>query len=203
MASEHDKPMEPRKGLSALGLAAGALAVVALLGVAGLIVVYSGAYNVAATEDHTSFVRWAFDTTFHSSVERRAPEPKEPAAITQEALAAGAKDYRSMCEHCHAGPGAERASWASGMRPRPPHLAEAAARWKLSEVFWIAKHGVRMTGMPAFGPTHDDRTLWSIAAFVKQLPAMTPEEYAALGEAGGQESSAGATSARNHPKARP
>ena len=42
-------------------------------------------------------------------------------------------------------------------------LAEAAAQWELSEVFWIAKHGVRMTGMPAFGPTHDDRTVELVA----------------------------------------
>jgi mono/diheme cytochrome c family protein len=184
-------------------MAAGVLAVVVLLGAAGLIVVYSGAYNVAATEDHTSFFRWAFDTTFHKSVEHRAQEPKEPVAITQELLTAGAKDYKSMCQHCHAGPGAERASWASGMRPRPPHLAEAAAHWKLSEVFWIAKHGVRMTGMPAFGPTHDDHTLWGIAALVKRLPAMTPEEYAALGDAAGHEGPAVGASASGHRKSRP
>lgn len=84
-----------------------------------------------------------------------------------------------MCEHCRGGPGATRAEWASGMRPRPPNPAEAAQHWELSEVFWIAKHGVKMTGMYAFGPTHDDRTLWGVAAFVKQLPAMTPEQYRA------------------------
>ena len=67
------------------------------------------------------------------------------------------------------------------MRPRPPHLAEAAAEWKLEEVFWLAKHGIKMSGMPAFGPTHQDQMLWNVAAFVKQLPAMTPEEYAAFG----------------------
>ena len=96
-------------------------------------------------------------------------------------IEAGAGEYKETCQHCHAGPGVERAGWASGMRPRPPHLAEAAAEWSLAEVFWLARHGVKMTGMPAFGPTHDDRTLWSIAAFVKELPAMTPERYAALG----------------------
>jgi mono/diheme cytochrome c family protein len=179
---------------SALGMATGALALAVLIGSIGLVVVYSGAYNVAATEEHTSLVRWAFDTTFRNSVERRAPEPEAPVEVTPEALAAGASAYKSMCEHCHGGPGAERASWASGMRPRPPHLAEAAKHWELREVFWIAKHGVKMTGMPAFGPSHDDRTLWGIAAFVKQLPAMAPEQYAALGDAPEHHSSAGGAS---------
>jgi hypothetical protein len=56
----------------------------------------------------------------------------------------------------------------------------------LEEVFRIAKHGVKMTGMPAFGPTHDGRTLRNIAALVKEPPAMTPERYAAFGGPDGE-----------------
>jgi mono/diheme cytochrome c family protein len=107
-------------------------------------------------------------------------------------LAAGATAYKSMCQQCHAGPGAERAEWAEGMRPRPPHLTEAAAEWALGEVFWLVRHGVRMSGMPAFGPTHGDEEIWGIAAFVKELPAMTPERYAAAGQAGQEAQSGGA-----------
>jgi len=33
--------------------------------------------------------------------------------------------------------------------------------------------------MPAFGDTHDDRTIWDIAAFVKAMPTMPESEYAA------------------------
>jgi mono/diheme cytochrome c family protein len=162
------------------GLAAGAAALLLLLAAVGLVVVYTGAYNVAATEEHTSFVRWAFATTFRSSVQQRAADLIPPEGITPSMLETGASDYKAMCEHCHGGPGAERSEWASGMRPRPPYLAEAAPHWELREVFWLVRHGARMTGMPAFGPTHDERTLWGIAAFVKELPAMTPEAYAAL-----------------------
>jgi mono/diheme cytochrome c family protein len=45
------------------------------------------------------------------------------------------------------------------------------------EVYWVVKHGIRMTGMPAFGPAHDERELWSIVAFVERLPRMSPEAY--------------------------
>jgi mono/diheme cytochrome c family protein len=167
----------------ALGVTIGAAGVLVLLGLVGLIVVYTGAYNVAATEEHVSFTRWAFDTTFHNSVERRADGVAPPEALTPEMIAAGSTKYKAMCQHCHAGPGVDRSSWASGMRPRPPHLAEAAAEWEPEEVFWIVKHGIKMSGMPAFGPSHDDTTIWGIVAFVKELPAMTPERYASLGEA--------------------
>lgn len=176
----------------ALGAAAGALGVLALLGVGGLIVVYTGAYNVAATEEHTAFTRWAFDTTMHNAVEQRAAAHAPPGTVGPDRIAAGATAYRASCQHCHAGPGVERADWASGMRPRPPHLTEAATKWEPAEVFWLDRHGIRMSGMPAFGPTHDDEQLWNIVAFVKQLPAMTPERYASLGAGAGAGGGGGA-----------
>lgn len=163
------------------GVGIGALAVVAMAAIIGLAVIYSGAYNVAATEQHASFTRWAFDTTFRSSVEARAQEVLVPEAISAEQLAAGAAAYKTSCEHCHSGPGVERAEWASGMRPRPPHLAEAAPEWEIAEIYWLVENGVKMSGMPAFGPSHEAEFIWGIAAFVKELPAMTPETYAQAG----------------------
>lgn len=165
-----------------MGIAIGALGLLALFAIAGLLVIYTGAYNVAASEQHMSLTRWAFDTTMHRSVEQRAAEVSDPGEATPALLAKGASEYRAMCQHCHAGPGVKREPWAEGMRPRPPHLVEAAAEWQRNEVFWLIKHGVKMSGMPAFGAEHDDETLWAIASFVKQLPAMTPERYATLGE---------------------
>jgi mono/diheme cytochrome c family protein len=161
--------------------AGGIVATLLVLFAVGLVVVYSGGYNVAASEEHRSFVRWALDTNFRRSVENSARGITAPETITREMIAQGGQRYKETCAVCHAGPDGERPEWVGGMRPRPPHLAEAAAEWKINEVFWLAKHGVRLSGMPAFGETHDDRTLWSIAAFVKELPAMTPEEYAATG----------------------
>lgn len=163
--------------------AASVVGTLVVLGLVLIVVVYTGAYNVAATEDHVSPVRWALNTTQHTSVDRRAVGAAAPERFTPEMIAAGASMYKGTCQHCHAGPGVERADWASGMRPRPPHLSEAAPEWELPEVFWLAKHGVKMSGMPAFGPTHQDQMLWNVAAFVKRLPAMTPEEYAAFGGA--------------------
>lgn len=52
---------------------------------------------------------------------------------------------------------------------------------ELQQIYWIVKHGLNMTGMPAFGPSHDDQASWGIAAFVSELPAMMPERYAELG----------------------
>lgn len=142
--------------------------------------VYLGGYNIAATEEHSSFTRWVLDTNFHQSVEGGGASVSGPEQLTPEMAAAGASPYKEMCQHCHSAPGGERASWAEGMRPLPPHLTEAAAEWEPSEVFWLVKHGAKMTGMPAFGPSHSDEDIWNIVAFVKRLPAMTSREYERL-----------------------
>lgn len=157
---------------------AGVAAAIVIAFVTGLVVVYTGAYNVAATEEHRSFVRWAFDTNYRRSVQNAAADTVVPANITPAMIESGGQIYSQTCVTCHATPDGERASWASGMRPVPPHLRDAATEWEINEVFWLAKHGVRMTGMPAFGSVYGDEDLWGVAAFVKKLPAMTPEEYA-------------------------
>ncbi len=158
--------------------ALGALTLFLLAILIALLVILSGGYNVAATERHNPVAAWALDTAFVNSVQGHGDAVAAP-ELTQAMVDAGAPEYKSMCEHCHGGVGASRAEWAEGMRPKPPALAHAAERWSASEVFWLVNHGAKMTGMPAFGSSHDDRTLWNIAAFVKALPQMPQAQYAA------------------------
>lgn len=149
-----------------------------------LILIYAGAYNVSAAVGHTAFGRWALDTMMHNSVRARA-DATAPEQFSHQMITAGAGEYKAMCQHCHGGPGVSRAEWAKGMVPQPPDLTHAATEWEGSEVHWIVKNGIKMTAMPSFGATHDDQTVWNITAFVKQLPAMTPETYAAFPEGHG------------------
>jgi mono/diheme cytochrome c family protein len=158
---------------------AGALALLVLLVAIAMIVVLTGAYNVAATDRHETTVAWALETTRIKSVQGQAADVEAPAALTAAMATAGAGEYKTMCEHCHGGVGKDAASWSVGMAPNAPPLAKVAGEWTPEEVFWMVKHGLKMTGMPAFGPTHDDATMWNITAFVKALPEMSAEEYAA------------------------
>lgn len=173
--------MAQKKQSLGAGIGIGVIASLLGLLLAALITAYSGAYNIAATEDHTPLVRWMFETTLRNSVKSRAADIEVPAQFTESMMAAGAGEYKSMCQHCHGGPGVEPDKWSEGMLPQPPHLTEAASEWRPQEIFWLVKHGVKMAGMPAFGPTHSDETLWNITAFVQALPGMTGQEYAAYG----------------------
>ncbi|MEH6387101.1 MAG: c-type cytochrome [Pseudomonas profundi] len=171
--------MQPKTRQLAKGAAVGLVAIILISLVVVVWVAYSGAYNVAATQDHQPIVRWTLETTMKNSVIDRA-EAVEAPPLDDAMVTAGAVRYQAMCEHCHGGPGVEKSEWAQGMLPQPPHLPDVVSEWKSNEVFWLAKHGVRMSGMPAFGPTHSNDELWEITAFVMRLPGMTANEYASF-----------------------
>ena len=147
----------------------------------GLAFMYSGFADVAATSPHWALTRWVLSTSMEKAVERHAKGISPPAFIDEdERVRAGAVAYDAMCAACHGAPGVEPEVIGKGLNPEPPDLAEVTDRWSPEEIFWITEHGVRMTGMPAFGPTHSDEELWEVVALVRQLPGMSAAEYRAL-----------------------
>ena len=168
MEAGHDK-METRHSRFGSGLVAGLLATLLVLLLTALVVAYTGVYNIAASAGHTAGVRWLMDSTKRSSVRSHAPDDDASAWLPKANVAAGAREYKAMCEHCHGGPGIEPSRWSRGMLPRPPHMTEAATHWQPDEVLWIIRHGIKLTGMPSFAG-HDDATLRDIAGFVDRLP---------------------------------
>lgn len=154
------------------------LTIVVVLGVlAGLGIVYLGVYNVAASDPHSAFTQWLFQTTMENSVKRRAQNIMVPELGDSERIDASVSNYEEMCAQCHSPPEEPITDLAKGLNPKPPDLAESARHLSAAEIFWIVKNGIKMTGMPAWGPTHSDQDLWSVVAFVRKLPDMTPAEY--------------------------
>ena len=84
------------------------------------------------------------------------------------------------CVYCHGAPGKDPTDIGKGLNPEPPYLPDVVARWSGGELFWIAKNGIRMTGMPAFGSTHKDEEIWKVVAFIQRLPTVTEEDYAKM-----------------------
>jgi len=155
-----------------------AVAVLAVLG--GGIFIYSGVYNVAATSPDSGLVKWALEITREESIDSRAEEitPPDPGVLTApKTLRIGFEHYNEMCMVCHGAPGVEAGEARKGLNPKPPLLAEVANEIPANEMFWVIKNGIKMTGMPAWGPTHSDDTIWAMVAFVKSMTNMTQSEY--------------------------
>ena len=52
--------------------------------------------------------------------------------------------------------------------PPAPHLPTLGTEYTEPQIFWVAKHGVRRTGMFANGLWDSDEKLWKAAAFIKK-----------------------------------
>nr|MBA3812169.1 cytochrome c [Caulobacteraceae bacterium] len=94
-------------------------------------------------------------------------------------VATGAGLYAEMCSGCHLAPGMEKTEISQGLYPPAPDLSRGLAH-SPAEEFWMIKHGVKLTAMPAWGRTHDDALIWDMVAFVRQLPSLSPARYQAL-----------------------
>lgn len=155
------------------------LIVLGVLGIAGAATfVWSGVYTVAATEQHTAPVYWLLTTTSDRSVAVRADAVPPRDLDDPAAVAAGLPLYRAHCRQCHGAPGVAPEPMALGMTPVPPNLLRAAREWRSNEVFWVIKHGVKMSGMPGWTFQMSDEEIWAVTAFVKAMAAMTPADYA-------------------------
>lgn len=151
--------------------------VLILLIVGGIVFIYSGTYNIAATEPHSLLAEWVFNTAKKYSVKKHSEHIARPKLSDDSLVKKGFDHYENMCAGCHGAPGSNP---AEGFNPSPPNLTEEAEELSATELFWVTKNGIKMTGMPAFGLSHSDEEIWSIVAFLKQLPDLTEGDYKEL-----------------------
>ncbi len=148
------------------------IVVVAIVGFA-----YSGLYDVSASSSHSSIVNWLLSTTSHASIERNAKGIEVPVLSDDALVRAGVNDFDGMCAGCHGAPGQDPEAMGQGLNPPPPDLAESASEMSPAELFWVTKNGIKMTGMPAWGATHDDDAIWPVVAFMTKLPDLDAAQY--------------------------
>ncbi len=156
------------------------VAVIAIGALAAIGFAYSGFYDVSASSPDSGPIGWLLSTTSHASVERRAKAIDVPDLDDDSLVLAGVNDFNSMCAGCHGAPGQQPEAMGQGLNPPPPDLVESAAQMTPAELFWVTKNGIKMTGMPAWGATHEDAELWPVVAIMTTLPDLDAESYQAL-----------------------
>lgn len=158
------------------------LATIAIGGVAGAIggaiFAKAGWYNVGALTPHWQFAYTFLEYGMHESVRHHARDVVGEAPKDVASLRAGAALYRANCLACHGGPGVAVANFAMSMQPVPGPLVDAARRWRPNEIYWIVRHGIKTSGMPAWQYHMSDRQIWQVVGFLAALPHMTPQQFA-------------------------
>lgn len=151
--------------------------VLAGLGLAGAaFFIYSGVYNIAADDPHWDITARLLEQLRVRSLERRAQQVTAvPNLEDEQLITKGAGQYSAMCVSCHLAPGVAPNELSKGLYPAPPQLTRNRLDPRVS--YTIIKHGIKMSGMPAWGGHHGDQQVWSLVAFVAKLPGMSPEKY--------------------------
>lgn len=161
-------------------------AVVGALGVGAMLFAWSGAYNVAASEPHFAVTHWLLDFAKRRSVGTQSLLISAPPLGDPDLAQLGAAHYHGGCAPCHGAPGDPSNPLVRRMYPEPADLPLAASSWSPEQLFWIAKNGLKFTGMPAWVAQNRDDEVWAVVAFLRALPKMSAAEYRRLatGEAG-------------------
>ena len=139
----------------------------------------SGSLDIAADSPHSMLVFKTIEFARQRAIDEKGDDIDVPPLGSPQQVAEGGEHYVAMCDGCHLAPGVADNEFRKGLYPQPPDFSRVAID-SPGEAFWAIKHGLKMTAMPAWGLTHDDKTIWAIVAFLQKLPGMTPEEYKRL-----------------------
>ena len=90
----------------------------------------------------------------------------------------GAKLYRQMCARCHGVSSKSDNSYGRSFYPPAPLLPLRKTSYSDTEMFWIVKHGIRNTAMPAWGNLLADDEIWRVVTLIEKFDSL-PDSAAA------------------------
>lgn len=126
--------------------------------------------DIPATRLESAFLAPAV----RASVRRHAPEIPNPIAPTDASLVTGGKIYLGECSGCHGDLEPGKGGSASSLVPSPPQFSTVGTSYTEAQLFWIAKHGIRHSGMFANGQWDSDEKLWQVSSFIKRIQSLPP-----------------------------
>lgn len=135
----------------------------------------TGLMPANADEKPPAVEKWAARTSLHATLRRSAPKTENPLPVDDENLTAGIKLYAQNCAVCHGDSNGNATKVAKGLYQKPPQLGKDGVEDDLDGVtLWKLTHGIRWTGMPAFGKTLDEKQLWQLTLFLKHMDHLPP-----------------------------
>jgi len=149
--------------------------------VLGVVAVLSGVAPIAASSGHWAITEWVLHTTMRRTVAARTLGNEVPVDLEDPALVMrGAGHFERGCRPCHGAPGQAMPLIMQQAEPPPPRLDEPKPGWEPAELFWVIKHGLKFTGMPAWPSQKRDDEVWAMVAFLQAFPELDGAGYRAL-----------------------
>jgi cytochrome c553 len=146
----------------------------------GFLVVVSGLVPIKASAGHWPITAWFLHFAMRRSIDTHTLGLKTPPLDDPSLVLQGAGHYESGCRPCHGSPGLPPPRIPQQMTPHPPVLPPVISKWEPRELFYIVKHGVKFTGMPAWPARQRDDEVWAMVAFLLTLPELDAAAYQRL-----------------------
>ena len=156
------------------------VALLAVLAVGGFLVAVSGIVPIKASSGHWPITTWFLQLAKHRSVATHTLGLKAPALDEPQLVLKGAGHYETGCRPCHGSPELRHPRIVQQMLPPPPYLPPRLSAWEPDELFYIVKHGIKFTGMPAWPARQRDDEVWAMVAFLRALPTLDAAAYRRL-----------------------
>ncbi len=155
-------------------------ALVAALGVAGFLVAASGVIPIRASSGHWAITQGVLRFSMRRSIATHSMSVVVPPLDDPGLVLRGAGHYELGCAPCHGSPSRPLPRVARAMTPMPPYLPPTISHWGPEELFEIVKHGIKLTGMPAWPSQQRDDEVWAMVAFLRALPRLDEAAYRRL-----------------------
>jgi mono/diheme cytochrome c family protein len=166
----------------ARGFVAGVIATIIVALVGGYLLLQSGLIPANADGKPGGLELWAAGTSLDATLRDQAPKEANPVALTDANLIDGITLYGEHCAVCHGTAAGESSPSpiAKGLYPAPPQFGTDGVEDDPEGIsYWKIKHGIRLTGMPAWGSTLNDRQIWTLALFLKHMDKLPANAEAA------------------------
>jgi cytochrome c553 len=157
-----------------------AAVVLGAMGTLGAIVVLSGVVPIKASSGHWTITKRFLEFSKRRSVATHSLGITAPPLDDRRLVLRGAGQYDYACRPCHGSPSFDQPRVASRMTPTPPDLRESVRKYDDPALFYIVKHGIKLTGMPAWPSQQRDDEVWAMVAFLRTLPGLDAAAYDAL-----------------------
>ena len=104
-----------------------------------------------------------------AALDRYAPQSKDPIQPTAPNLARAAKLYGTYCAKCHGAMNSSETAWRVRLYPPAPQFPKEPTDMEEFENFYVIKHGVRWTAMPAWSDQLSDQDIWGLVTYLNQM----------------------------------
>jgi mono/diheme cytochrome c family protein len=162
--------------------AAGAIAVVLIVGLGGLIFVKTTANGFSARSEPSYLETLAAERARSMAMPAGAKDRPNPVAKSKEVLDEAMAHWADHCALCHSNNGSGEVEMGRQMYPHAPDMRkERTQNLTDGELFYIIENGIRLSGMPAWGGSEvGEKDSWKLVHFIRHLPDLSSAEIAEM-----------------------